>query len=254
MASNPDPRLQPVDSEAIALARSLLRTARYGALATLDPQSGHPLASRTATATDTDGTPVILVSALAPHTSALKADPRCSLLIGEPGKGDPLAHPRMTIVCDAAELVRDSEDGRRARRRYLNRHPKAALYADFGDFAFFRLDILSASLNGGFARAYALDRRHLLLASEISRAVAAAEQSAIDHMNMDHADAIRLIASDGRNKGNSDWKLTGIDPEGIDLANGDMVRRITFQAPLAAEADLRIAFKALLDTIRGIGS
>lgn len=242
---------QPVDAAAVGLARSLMRTARFGALATLDPESGRPLASRTATATDTDGTPVILVSALAPHTEALLADPRCSLLIGEPAKGDPLAHPRMTVACDAAQLMRNSEDGRRVRRRYLNRHPKAALYADFGDFSFFRLEVSAASLNAGFARAFVLDRSHLVLPPEVSALIAKVEQSVIDHMNEDHADTIRLLAESAESSPKQGWTLTGIDSEGIDLANGDIVRRLVFPTHLSTANDIKTALIELLRSKRG---
>src|SRR6185436_11876529 len=76
--------VRETDAEAIRLAKTLLRTARYGALAALDPKSGAPLASRVAVATDLDGTPLILVSSLSEHTGGLVADPRCSLLVGEP--------------------------------------------------------------------------------------------------------------------------------------------------------------------------
>lgn len=239
--------LQPLDDEAIGLARTLVRTARYGALAALDPKTGAPQASRTATATDSDGAPVILISRLAPHTAALEADPRCSLLVGEPGKGDPLAHPRITLACEASRLDRDSKAGMRARRRYLNRHPKAALYADFADFSFFRLEVRSASLNGGFARAYALDRDDLLLVADLGAAIAEAEQSAIDHMNEDHADAVALLAGEPAAKG---WKLTGIDPEGFDLARGDIIRRILFAEPLAGPQAIRDAFVGLVKAAR----
>ena len=66
-----DEVLQPVDEQAIALGRSLLRSARFAALATIDPVSGTPLASRIALATEADGSPLILISALAAHTGAL---------------------------------------------------------------------------------------------------------------------------------------------------------------------------------------
>ena len=150
------------DAEAIRLAKTLIRTARYGALAVIDPQGGGPLASRVGVATDLDGTPLILVSMLSAHTQALIADARCSLLLGEPGKGDPLAHPRISLICRAEKLDRDEDQGLRARRRYLNRHPKAELYVELGDFHFFALSIDRASLNGGFGRAYLLDRKDLL--------------------------------------------------------------------------------------------
>lgn len=238
----------PVDDEAIGQARMLLRTARFGALATLNPETGEPFASRTATATDADGTPVILISTLAAHTSALTSDPRCSLLVGEPGKGDPLAHPRLSISCSAVRLDRNSDGTDHTRQRYLNRHPKALLYADFADFSFFRLDVRSASLNGGFAKAFALDRDHLLLATELSASIATAEQSAIEHMNEDHSDAIQLLA--GGKEQEHGWKLTGIDAEGYDLAKGDIIRRKLFPNPLSGPQDIRTVFIELLKTIR----
>src|SRR5262245_36792691 len=90
--------LRPTDEEAIRLGKTLVATARHGAIAVLDPETGAPLASRVGVATDADGAPIILVSMLAAHTRALIADPRCSLLVGEIGKGDPLAHPRITLI------------------------------------------------------------------------------------------------------------------------------------------------------------
>ena len=157
----PDP-VQPADDAARSLARDLLARARHGALATLEPGSGHPMASRSAVALDEDGAPLVLLSALSAHFGALQADPRCSLLVGDPGAGDPLAHPRLTVVAHARRLDRDADEGRRARERWLRVHPKAALYVDFGDFAFWRLEPERASLNGGFGRAYRLARSELL--------------------------------------------------------------------------------------------
>jgi putative heme iron utilization protein len=149
----PDP-FQPADDAARALARRLLADARHGALATLEPGTGHPMATRTAVALDADGVPLLLTSSLAAHGTALAADPRCSLLVGEPRAGDPLAHPRITVFGVARRLERDSDEGRRARTRWLDAHPKAALYVDFADFSFWRLEPDRASLNGGFGRAY----------------------------------------------------------------------------------------------------
>ena len=94
------------DADAIRLGRTLLRVSRFGALATVDPDDGAPFATRVATATDLDGAPLILVSGLSAHTRGLEADPRCSLLIGEPGKGDPLAHPRLTVKATAQRPTR----------------------------------------------------------------------------------------------------------------------------------------------------
>ena len=81
----------------------------------------------------------------------LEEDSRASVLLAEGGKGDPLAHPRLTVI---GSLERTSEPG--LRRRFLARHPKAELYADFPDFSFWRMTIQAGHLNGGFARAATL--------------------------------------------------------------------------------------------------
>jgi heme iron utilization protein len=244
-----DPILE-TDAEAIRLARTLLRTARFGALATLDPADGAPLATRVAVATDMDGAPLILVSALSAHTKALEKDPRCALLLGEPGKGDPLAHPRLTLKARAAKLARDEIAHTHAERRYLNRNPKAKLYAGFADFALYRLEPESALLNGGFARAYRLTREDLLLAGDM-QAFLDFEQRALDHMNEDHAGAVENYAVRFAGAEAGSWILTGIDPEGIDLAKGDAVRHIFFDAPLSNAGEVRPALVAMAKKARG---
>jgi putative heme iron utilization protein len=233
--------LRPVDDQARALAKRLIRTARFGALATLSAAEGWPAASRVALATLIDGSPCFLVSTLSAHTAALDADPRCSLLIGEPAKGDPLAHPRVTVFAEAERLPRGADA--EARRRYLARHPKAALYADFGDFGFFRAQIVRADLNGGFGKAYALDAADLAPRLDW-RVLAEVEAGAVAHMNEDHAESVahyaRLCGG-----GPGGWTLTGVDPEGADLACGDDVRRLEFMTPVGDAGSLRAALVAL---------
>src|SRR6478672_13945647 len=108
--------------DAIPLAKELLRSATTGALATLDA-AGAPFSTLTIVATDSDGRPLLLLSRLAAHTRHLETDPRLSLLLARIGRGDPLAHPRLTLAGRAERLERGSEDGARARRRFLAHHP-----------------------------------------------------------------------------------------------------------------------------------
>lgn len=146
--------LRETDAAARAQACAFVRESPHGALATLEPQTGWPLASRVSLGVDSDGVPLILISRLSAHYGALDADARCSLLLGETGDGDPLRHPRITVVCLAAKVP--SEARAAAKEQFLKRHPGAELYADFSDFDFWRLVPQRASLNAGFGRAYAL--------------------------------------------------------------------------------------------------
>lgn len=144
--------LRDVTPDVLAEVRGSIAAARYGVLATLAPADGWPVATRVGLAVH-EGMPLILISALAAHTAALRADSRCSLLIGEvPDKGDPLAFARVTLKCRAVEIGRSAA----VRAAYLGAQPKAALYIDLPDFTFMRLEIESVSYNAGFGRAYAL--------------------------------------------------------------------------------------------------
>jgi putative heme iron utilization protein len=100
---------------------------------------------------------VSLVSDLSAHTRALKANPLCSLLVGEPGgRGDPLTHPRLTLQ-GRVRFVRKGAEGYDAlRARWLEGHRKSTLYVDFADFSFAVIDLEAAHLNGGFGRAFVL--------------------------------------------------------------------------------------------------
>jgi putative heme iron utilization protein len=238
MAPKIDP-IRPTDAEAIKLAKRLIRSARFGSLAVLDKDAGTPSVSRVATATDIDGSPVILVSELSPHTGSMKSDPRVSLLLGEPGKGDPLAHPRITLYCRARQIARDESEHGRIARRYLNRHPKAQLYAGFGDFSFFALTISGASLNGGFGKAYRLAQADLQTISPANGELAEMEQSAIVHMNSDHKVSVQAIAHTFAGKRGDGWVLTGIDADGLDLSCGDSIARVLFDTALNDVSELR---------------
>lgn len=154
--------IRPTDEEARLLARRLLRSADDISLAVLEPETGWPSVSRALLCVDEAGIPFILVSTLAAHTRSLLADPRCSFLVGEPGKGDPLAHPRMTVIGLAERVAKDSAERPKLRDLFLTKHPKTALYIDFPDFSFFRITPQRAALNGGFGRAFNLEASDLI--------------------------------------------------------------------------------------------
>lgn len=237
--------IRETDDEARTLAKRLIRTARFGAIAVNFGDDGFPSVSRVSVATDQSGAPIILVSELSTHTQALLKDQRCSIMLGEPGKGDPLAHPRITIKCEAARIKNDDETRKYLRARFIRRHPKASLYVDFGDFCFFRLNPLSASLNGGFGKAFELTSSDFLISTDGLSDLVEMEDGAIEHMNNDHADFIDKIAARHLSNAGSGWQLISLDAEGVELAHKEQIIRCDFSHKLTTASGLKDALIGL---------
>jgi putative heme iron utilization protein len=246
----PENAPQPADFEPRALAKALLRATRAGTLGTLDRNTGYPFASLVNVATDADGSPLILVSRLATHTANLEVDARASLLLAETGKGDALAHPRLTVLGRFVPVGRDSADDARIRRRFLLRHPKSELYAGFADFAFWRMTVVSAHLNGGFARAADLTATEVLTDVSDAGALLETEEGAVAHMNADHAEACRLYATRLLGGPDGEWTCVGIDPEGIELQQDRLALRLAFPQRVTGPGPLRAALKELAEQAR----
>lgn len=238
--------------EPLPLAKTLLRSIRAGTLATL-ADGGAPFATLTSVATDIDGAPLILISGLSHHTRHISGDPRCSLLLAQTGKGDPLAHPRLTVTAVARRIERDTEECARIRRRFLARHPKAEMYADFGDFAFWRLEPQHFYLNGGFARAWDGPPQDILAPARDCATFVVMEDSAVVHMNSEHADAVKLYATKLAKADAGPWRVSGIDPEGMDLMAGDRTARIAFPQPVTDGPGLRKILANLAAEARAAG-
>ncbi|MGE3246384.1 MAG: HugZ family protein [Beijerinckiaceae bacterium] len=235
-----------------AAAHGLLRTVRAGTLATAG-RDGFPFASLVNVATDLDGSPVLLLSGLSAHTQNLAADPRCSVLLGESGKGDPLAHPRVTLIGRMVE-AEDEALRQRLRTRFLARHPKSALYADFGDFGFWRMDLARAHLNGGFARAAEFDPAALLSIVPDANELAALEAGALEHLNADHGEAVQLYATVLLGQKKARWRAAALDPEGLVLTAGDLSARLNFPQIVLNGADLRAVLAGLAKKARSQAS
>jgi heme iron utilization protein len=234
----PEGARPPQDFKPIDVAKELLRTTRSGSLATIDRNTGHPFCSLVNVATDVDGSPLILVSQLSTHTANIEIDPRASVLLASTGKGDPLAYPRLTALGAFEKIERGSPDEGRIVRRYSARHPKN-MYAGFADFGLWRLKVVSAHLNGGFARAADLKGGDLMTDLADAQEMIEIEESAVEHMNADHADAVRLYATKLLGEADGAWRVTGVDPDGLDLALGDRIARMPFATRVVNGTTLR---------------
>lgn len=206
-------------------ARRIIRAAAAATLAT--QQEGQPFASLVTPACAPDLAPLLWLSSLSEHTRHLQRDPRCALLFtGTAETANPQTAPRVTLT-GTAEQITDPA----LKARWLARHPYAALYADFGDFALWRITPAGALMVGGFARATRLRMAQLLPDAAAVARIAEAEAEIIAHVNADHADAVEVIATGLLGGAPAAWRLAAVDVDGLDLACGDSVLRLAFEAP-----------------------
>jgi heme iron utilization protein len=135
------------------MIHDLMSGATHATLGTLDA-GGAPFTSLVALARDEDMAPLIITSHLSSHTGHLEADPRVSLLISSIGKGDPLAHARLTLTGLAVAAKPGEAEYERIRPLYIAQNPKAALYVQLPGFWFWRIAPERVFLNGGFGKAW----------------------------------------------------------------------------------------------------
>jgi heme oxygenase (biliverdin-IX-beta and delta-forming) len=230
--------MQPtVDFDAAQLARLLLRRSRQGALATLMAGSGDPYCSLVNVASHPDGSPILLISALALHTQNILGDARVSLMLDERSEGDPLEGSRVMLAGRAEQAGGD--EMAILRRRYLNAHPSAEVFVNFKDFSFFRIRPSGAHLVAGFGRIVDLKPEQLLTDISDAGMLLEAEQGAIEHMNADHREAMNLYATRLLGAEAADWGCTGCDPDGLDMQAGTNTLRLDFPERVTGPEELR---------------
>jgi heme iron utilization protein len=208
------------------ICRHLMRRQAHVALATSFPgePGARPYVSLVAVACDLDASPLLLLSDLAQHSRNIAVEPPVSLLFdgGARLAADPLAEPRLSLLGEAVRL-----DDKRLLARFVARHPGAAAYAGFGDFHLYRVTIGRGHLVAGFGRISWVEPEELRFADD-TRALAEAEDGILVHMNTDHADAVALYATRLLRRAGAAWRMTGIDPEGIDLRGDTDAARLDF--------------------------
>ena len=160
MTEKIDP-VRKTDKEAFELTKNLLDQTKYASLAVNDMASDFPLVSRVAACYSAKTGLFFAGSDLSLHSKSLAKDNKCSLMLGEPGKGDGLAYARITFVGEATRMANDDDSRDAFRQAFVGTHPKAEIYIDFADFGFYPISLMRAYLNGGFGKAYHLDEKDL---------------------------------------------------------------------------------------------
>jgi putative heme iron utilization protein len=216
------------------------------------------LASLVTYATDIDGSPLFLLSTLADHTQALLNDPRCSLMIEQASHLDTPQTGERVSLCGIMEILPDAATDASARKRFLAQNPAARRYADFADFALWRLKVERAHYVGGFARATWISDG-ILADPTLACDLAAIEPNVIEHMNADHADALADYATvflrlDGQS--NDRWEMVSLDCDGLHLGSAECDRTyyLPFDSPLTSAAQCRSILVAMADKARSLAT
>ena len=231
-------------------ARTLVAQIPTGTLCTLaiDPP-GYPYGSFVTVAFE-DGNPILLISELAEHTKNLARDPRSSLLVAESRSADPLANGRVTML---GPCTRVDGEGGSARATFLAAHPNSAYYADFRDFAFWKLHVESVRYIGGYGRMSWISQAEWQTAEQDPLGPSAA--ATIAQMNADHADAMVLYCKVfSRSTEITAASMTAIDRYGFEMSaktqEGPRPVRLAFAKPVSTVEEARAALIAMLQDTR----
>ena len=211
-------------------------------------QPGFPFGSVMPYGLDGRGRPVFLISSMAMHTQNLQADARASLLVTqEDSEGDPLGTARVTLVGNV-HRVPDTQLAE-VRRLYLDRHANSKYWVDFEDFSFYRMDVVDIYYVGGFGV------MGWVSASDYDRSqpdpLADSVSEIIQHMNVDHKDALILLAREFAQIDATEAAMTAVDRLGfhVRLRTQDGMRgaRIAFSREVSNPAETR---KVLVEMVR----
>ena len=231
-------------------ARTLVARISTGTLCTLalEPE-GYPYGSFVTVAFD-DGNPVFLISGLAEHTKNLERDSRASLLVAEGGAADPLANGRVTML---GPCTRVEADGGSARAAFFAAHPNSTYYADFRDFAFWKLQVDHVRYIGGYGRMSWISKADWQAAEPDPLGPSAA--GVIAHMNADHADAMVLYArAFSKATEVTAASMTGVDRYGFEMSvmtkQGPRPVRLAFARPVSTAEEVRAALISMVKDAR----
>lgn len=223
--------------EALDVARALLHECPVAGLSCTDP-GGFPYGTVTNVVLDAEAAPIFFAAGLALHARNLQADDRISLSFSGIRQTDVLTRPRLTLVGRARPLAGDAREI--AAARFLARFPKTKTYLDLPDALLFRVEVSGVQLNGGPRRNASDMTAQMLRIAPARGDLAEKEPELLQTLAQDSGLADALAGREGQ------WRITGLDAEGVDLVSREVCLRRWFpsraetaQTALAALAALR---------------
>ncbi|SCA58224.1 putative heme iron utilization protein [Candidatus Terasakiella magnetica] len=206
-------------------ARKIARACRSGSMATLDRETGLPYVSFCACAFDYQGQPIFLFSDLADHTQNILKKPSVSFLCEQASQlSNPQAGPRVSLVGEMGKIEEEEVCS-----IFMQLHPSAKMYANFGDFNFYRLKVEKAHYVGGFGKAVWLDDGQYLGDSAASLFFSKNQLELIKQLNTELPEFARTCATKLLKQRGKNWQVLRLDGDGIDLKLASRVIRYPFE-------------------------
>jgi len=215
-------------------ARQIVRACKSASLGTMDRNAQTPYVSLCAFATDYEGCPVFLFSDLADHTQNIAQTPNVSLLCEQASHlSNPQAGPRVTLVGRI-----EKTDDTLHKELFFQQHPSAQMYAQFGDFNFYRMDVENVHYVGGFGTAQWVDGPDYTGDSAAFLNFSMLQSEALATLNEKYPQlgsicATKLLKLRGKN-----WQVLRVDADGMDLKLASRIVRYSFENPIKTMDEL----------------
>jgi putative heme iron utilization protein len=144
-------------------------------------------------------------------------------------------------------------DGGSARAAFFGAHPNSTYYADFRDFAFWKLHVDYVRYIGGYGRMSWISKADWHAAEPDPLGPSAAGM--IAHTNTDHADAMVLYCKAfSKATEVTSASMTGVDRYGFEMSamtpQGPRPVRLAFAKPVSTPEEVRIALISMVKDAR----
>lgn len=226
-------------------ARELWAGRFQGVLATQSlAEPGYPFPSVVPYCLDSQGNALLLLSHLAQHTKNLAADPRCGLSVAQPAEGD--VQQTLRLACPGECTPVDPADDS-SHRRWFRYFPGTLPYFEQLSFRLYRLRPRRFHFNGGFAAARWLGNERILRRGfdEVRELRALEVLKALPALADSQPDARAGTGGRSARSALPAPRLAGVDPWGLDLAQGERLRRIHLPGPIVVAEDLLAVLSAV---------
>ena len=227
----------------VRIAKSMIRLAKTLQLMAIDDQPVNPAVALNVQ-TDCDGTLIFS------NASRVNADQSCVVEIEGLINPDQTLPPRLRMEGNLIAI--EPADSARIVSRLQHSHANTRV-TPRDDRKLLRIEPLAARLHLTAGESVDISARRLKVAFADWSAWHQMEAGAVAHMNEDHRDATRLYATVLCGAPDGDWRIRGLDPEGIDMQCDDLRERLWFRTPLTATQQLRPTLVALAKAAREAG-